>query len=227
MKREKGILFLLTCALSCLPRVSAAECFAALDQTPGWKRVTLFSATPWLVAVGAQQQFRSDENVLLWSEGSVNYRGATRVLPGRTEFLFLVSERVRQLEVEFEKDLQDAKVDAEGWAGVRFPLQPQRRASGQVLQVAWTQSGLASVTLTVHHHLRHTPSVRHVRGGFYTVMTREEWLPQAFRSEHALYYLQPNGSSVQLCLLPGRTLEVESTTVRGTPQTIAIVSGTP
>lgn len=229
MERRKGPLFLFVCALCLGSRAGLAACFVPLDQSPGWKRVALPSAAPWLVAVGAQQQYRSDEAALLWSEGSVDFRGATRVSPERTDYLFLVGERVRHLEVEFEADLQDARVDAEGWAGVRAPLQTQVRTSGQFVQIDWTQPGLAPVTVTVHHPSRHPPMVHHARGGSYAVMTHEAWLPASYKSAHALYYLQPSGQEIQICSISGSglTLEVERTTIDGTPQAVAVSSVAP
>lgn len=123
--------------------------------------VSLTLAPRWAAACGGGM------GAPVWLDGAVQYGGGVRARPGRTEYVFYVQDpRVRVLEVDFAHPLDGARIEAVGYGGARYPLDSRERVGGARVCLEWPHAELTAVSLYVHQHLRRTPVVRAVRGGY-------------------------------------------------------------
>jgi len=188
--------------------LAQAPCFTASDASPGWKQVTLSEELRGLAAPEGIEQFRPEQPVTITESRSGLYLLGIDDGVGVSAFGFKLEEGARSVEVRFTQPLRGAKVDvdAEGEFG-RMSLLREERVGGTTLPLLWGMREVKKVVVRVHQHLRKTPIV----DGFTSVRSvRIEQLgvSAAFRLKGSLYYLQPVGEPVPLCVAPTRTMGV-------------------
>jgi len=202
--------------LTWLVLAAGTPCYTATDASPGWKQVTLPPGAEQLSAPEGIDQFRADEPLrIVESRSGLYLLGHTDGL-GVTGFEFNLGEGARSLDVRFNGSLRGAKVDviASGAFGEMSLLQEQR-VGGSSLSLSWGMNDVRWVKVRVHEHLRKEP----VLDGWTSVrVVSVDQLPvsAAFRLKHSLYYLQPSGAPVSLCVEPARELTVHPASPRGT-----------
>ncbi|MDY7229065.1 hypothetical protein [Hyalangium rubrum] len=185
-------------------------CYTPSDQTAGWKRVELLDEAPALAAPRWVEQFRAGERAQLTEVDPPNtYLGATERNMGRMRYTFRVPMDASRMEVDFLSSLDGAKVDVTAYVGARaYPLLSERRQHGPNLSIDWIMAGVDTVTVEVHHHLRHRPVVRHWRVVRQVVPSQEVSIPTAFQAPRALYFLHPGGQHIELCNTPHQLMHL-------------------
>ena len=181
--------------------LSQGPCFAATDSTPGWKQ--------GLAAPAGVDQFRSGELVTIVESRSALFLEGTDDGVGVTLFELKLDEGARSLEVRFGQSLRGAKVDAEasGELGKMTLLREERIGAAKV-SLAWGANDVRRLRVRVHQHLRKRP----ILDGYSTVRrvpSERLDLSPAFRVSGGLYYLQPVGPPVRLCVAPQQELTVQ------------------
>ena len=199
-------------ALVMLSLVLGAEgpCFAANDATPGWKQVTLAEGQEGLAAPPAVDQFRADEPVTIIDSHSGLYLAGHGDGLGVAAFDFSFEPGARSLELHFTDSLRGAKVDvtASGRFG-EMSLMHEQRVGASSLSLAWGMNEVTWLRVRVHDHLRKDP----VLDGWTSVRRvglEQLGLSGAFRLHRSLYYLQPVGPAVRLCVAPGQELALHT-----------------
>ncbi|WP_224368831.1 hypothetical protein [Hyalangium versicolor] len=202
-----GPLLSLTTALL-VTTTPPGACYIPSDQTAGWKRVELPEGTPALVAPVGIEQFRSGERALLQEKDPPHtYYGASKPHAGRMEYNFLIPKGTFRLDVDFLESLDGAKVDVTAYVGARpYPLLSGRRRFGTNLVLDWDVRDVSSVVVSVHHHLREEPVVRHWEVSREVYPSQEETLLASFRAGRSLYYRHPGGRRIELCGNPNQLL---------------------
>jgi hypothetical protein len=210
-------LSLLCAALLAGGAAAEAKCYTPSDQTAGWKQVPIPDSDPALAAEPDIEQFRANEQALIWlrtDRGSVTLASHR---PGKLEFLIRPeSTDWRILELDFDRSLLGEKVDVvlhtpQG----DVPLWLERRASGSELHLEWSLPSVYAVTVRLHHHLREHPAILTFRAGVRAAPSQAVLLPWHFRSKGALYYRHPGGRTVELCDAPGRQLVLRESSLAG------------
>ena len=209
---------LLALLLTAATRPALATCYTPSDQTAGWKRAAIPDGAPALAVADPQantprdfiEQFRSGEPAVVWlgSEHGSMSLGERR--PGRVEYVFRVDGAQWQiLQLQLAGDLAGEKVDVIAYRdGGAIPLWFERRATGSTLPIEWAMSGVYSVSVSFHHHLRGRPVVTAWQAGLRTKVSEAAWAPAGFRQPGSLYYYHPGGRTLILCNEPYHELAV-------------------
>ncbi len=211
-------LALLTAALAATP------CYAPADERPGWKRVLLPKEAPELAAPEDIPQFRTGEPALQFTrDGSAFLRADTRT--GKLDFTFTLPPDSRRLELQFNGSLRGAKVDAVVSAGLRqLPVLDEKRVPGDTLAMAWELPGADRLVVTVHHHLRERPSLRHWTLAHLSVLAQPETTALSGSAPRSLYFLHPGNRHLTLCHAPGRQLTVDAALLQGAAEETALTA---
>lgn len=130
----------------------------------------------------------------------------------------------RVLEVDFLRGLAGAKVDVIAYSnGVALPLLWEARQGAGRLRVSWEASGVYTVVVRVHSHLREPPLVSGYRSGAPLIVGAQPFAPEPFRAPRSLYYRHPGGRALALCDAPAQHLELDAAALAGpAPVTLAL-----
>lgn len=185
-----------------------ARCYTPSDQTVGWKRAAIPDEAPGLSVADPQptpwqfiEQFRADEQAVVWlgtDRGSMALSGHH---PGRIEYMFRIDGAQWQiLQVQVAAGLAGEKIDVIAYTpSGPVPIWLERRVSGTDFTVDWALDGVYAVAVSFHHHLRERPVVTAWQAGLRTRVSAASWLPAAFRQPRSLYYYHPGGRTILLC----------------------------
>jgi hypothetical protein len=218
----RAVLLFSLMLLAC--RSAKGACHVPADQSAGWKRVALPEDAPSLAAPWDIEQFRSGEPALVWFEGSPAVIGGMHHAHGRVDYSFQFdSDNRRVLEVDFHRGLAGAKVDVIAYSGgAALPLLWEARQGGSRLRVGWEASGVYTVVVRVHNHLREPPLVSSYRSGAPLIVGAQRF-GAAFREPRSLYYYHPGGRELTLCEAPERRLELRAAALSGpAPVTVTL-----
>jgi hypothetical protein len=164
---------------------TGAHCHRVRSQSPGWKTVTLPQT----------HAFRAGERVLLLEDREVFSHAYRKLRWGLVEIDFEVPAETQVLRLQFLQRLDGMRVEVRGGDGQgrTLPLLPERRVSGDTLDLEWNATGVRYVTILLHHHIRGAPVISGWSSGHYQPMP--EAAPQ-------LTFLYPGGRFVELCAAP-------------------------
>ncbi len=199
-------------------RPALATCYTPTEQTAGWKRAAIPDGAPALAVADPLvhtprdfiEQFRSGEPAVVWLGSEHGNMSLGERRPGRVEYVFRVDGAQWQiLQLQLAGDLAGAKVDVIAYRdGGAIPLWFERRATGSTLPIEWAMSGVYSVAVSFHHHLRERPVVTSWQAGLRTKVSEAAWTPAGFRQPGSLYYYHPGGRTLILCNEPYHELAV-------------------
>ena len=184
----------LAVALSASP-----PCFVPADTRPGWKQVTLPIDARFLAAPEGVEQFRTGDPVEVADDHPYVYLGGWSHHGGRTHFELTPPVGACTVEIWFKERLRGAKVDVSAWgASGTMTLIDEERVAGDTLRVTWGDTGVRSVTVVVHDHMREAPIIQSWKS---TCRVDSAKLPvsEAFQLGHSLYYLQTEDRVTPLC----------------------------
>lgn len=194
--------------LAALGQPAQARCYTPSDQTAGWKRAPIPDDAPGLVVADPQssswqfvEQFRADEQAVVWLGNDRGSMSLSDHHPGRIEYMFRVSGPEWQiLQIQVAANLAGEKVDVIAYTpSGPVPIWFERRVSGNDFAVEWSLSGVYAVAVGFHHHLRERPVVTAWQAGLRLKVSNASWLPPGFRVPRSLYYYHPGARTVILC----------------------------
>lgn len=197
-----------------------AKCYTPTDQTAGWKQAQIPDDGPDLAASSGIEQFRANEQALVWFERGQGSMSMNRNHHGKLEYLFQRgswADDWKILKVSLSRSLTGDKVDviAHTPSGL-VPVWLERREVGSELHVDWSIDNVYAVTVRIHHHLREHAVVTDWRAGVHMDVSRAAWLPAGFRAPRSLYYRHPGGTPVMLCSESGQSMMVHRMSLLGT-----------
>jgi hypothetical protein len=198
------------CLLVLLAGCGASEPCFTVEARSGWQRVPLPAGAHDLAAPDDIEQFRSDEEAIVWDSPEIGGRGSR--LRGSSVF-HLASHGEDALSLEFAQPLSGARVDAL-LDDVGEPLMMGKRISGRTVRVEWTVPGDHVVQVRVHRHLRSEPVLESLRRGRRTLVRG----PSIDYRMPGSLYVRARGSPLTLCTAPGRTLAVSADSLGGPVQ---------
>lgn len=193
----------------------------ATDAPAGWRRVALPAGAPSLAAPAGIEQFRSDEDAVVWTIERGGVAGERRPL-GRTGFTVVVPAEARHALLRFRAPLEGARVEVRDDDG---ELIFDRRISNAEVRLDW-EGAPRRLAVTVHHHLRPAPRLLAVRLGVDGRPPALARAGDAFRLPGSLYYRHPGGAPVELCDESARSLEVSAGALDG-PVAVRALSPAP
>jgi hypothetical protein len=226
MRRPIILLIGVALALALVYRSPEDACYVPSDQTVGWKRVMLPNNAPKLAARDEIDQFRSEEEAIIWDRDPEAFEGARPSRRGRVDYLFRLRDpAIQVLEVELEEPLQGAKVDVTAHGGgATFPLMRQKRVTSKRITIDIGRPGLESIDVSIYHHLRPAPIVHLWRTGRRAVVADQASAPPTFHASQSLYFLHPGGKRVVLCETHSRTLQLDRAAIRGDVTLVALTA---
>ena len=207
--------------------LAAAPCYFPVDGSPGWKQVSLPPDAPALAAPPDVAQFRTESTVELLDDHPQVYLTASRVGWGRSQFELTPGTGACTLDLELTAPLRGAKVDVSAWGSDgTMTLMHEERVAGPALHLSWGESGVRTVWVVIHDHLREEPVIAHWRSAC-TVDAARLPVSDAFRLGRSLYYHQPVGGRVPLCQSPETVLRMRTRElpVSGVPNATALTRG--
>jgi hypothetical protein len=199
-----------------------AQCFVMNDATPGWKQIALPANAPHLAAPEGSEQFRTTDLATVTHALTDVLRNSYRSGIGRQTFDFALPPNTKTVTLRFARSLDAAKVDAvvEGSRG-RMSVFDERRMSGAALVLPVPLPDANRAILTVHHHLRDTPSLEAATVERNVAPLQTNDFPEKLKLENSLYVLSAGGP-IELCERPGQPMSLSAAALQRPVRSVAL-----
>lgn len=187
--------------LDLLASLMIAGCWVPTNQSPGWRAFQIPTEAPALKAVGATEQLRGGERLVLVDRSPQVLANEWRET-GRTRFALELASGATSATVRFQRPLRGARVEVLAHLEGRSLTVRDAREAGAQLSLSGWPSGSRWLEVVVHHHLRERPVVHEA------VLERRAEAPVAGTRPGVLYVRHPGARRLELCDAPNIELRL-------------------